>query len=282
MESRRQAREAENDGLNLALIPVFLVLGAAVGFMAGLLGIGGGFTIVPVLTEVFSREGFAADHVLPMAIGTSAATIIFTTFASTRAHHARGAVAWPIVFAMAPGLVIGSLIGPQIASALPRPILAGVFGAFTWFAAYRMLRNRPPKPTRTLPGKGAMFGVGTGIGVAAGMVGTGGAFFAVPFMTRCNVKPHTAVATSAAIGLPIAVAASAGFVFAGLRKTGLPPYSLGYIYLPALVAIVLLSVLTAPIGARVAHAWSGARLRVAFAIMLFVLGGFMWWKAFTS
>lgn len=266
--------------MNLALIPVFLVLGTAVGFMAGLLGIGGGFTIVPVLMEVFSREGFATEHVLPMAIGTSAATIIFTTFASARAHHAHGAVAWPIVRAMAPGLVIGSLIGPQIASALPLPVTAAIFGGFTWFTALRMLRARPPKVTRELPGTGTLFAVGAGIGVAAGMVGTGGAFLAVPFMTRCNVKPHTAVATSAALGFPIAVAASLGFILAGLRKTGLPPYSLGYIYVPALIAIVASSMLIAPLGARVAHAWSGARLRAAFAAMLFVLGGYMWWKAF--
>lgn len=265
--------------MNLALIPVFLVLGAAVGFMAGLLGIGGGFTIVPVLTEVFTREAFVAEHVLPMAIGTSAATIVFTTFASARAHHARGAVAWPIVRAMAPGLVLGSLIGPQIASALPLSIMAAIFGGFTWFTALRMVRGRPPKATRELPGKGVLFGVGTGIGVVAGMVGTGGAFLAVPFMTRCNINAHTAVGTSAALGLPIGVAASLGFIYAGLSKSGLPPYSLGYIYIPALIAIVACSVLIAPFGARVAHAWPGARLRATFAALLFVLGAYMWWKA---
>jgi uncharacterized membrane protein YfcA len=268
--------------MNLALLPVFLVLGAVVGFMSGLLGIGGGFTIVPVLMEVFTREGFAIEHVLPMAIGTSAATIIFTTFASARAHHARGAVAWPVVRAMAPGLLIGSLIGPQIATAMPVWLLAGIFGAFTWITALRMLRARPPKATRELPGKGGLFGVGIGIGVVAGMVGTGGAFYAVPFMIRCNIKPHTAVATSAALGLPIALAASLGFIFAGLRKAGLPPYSIGYIYVPALVGIVACSMLVAPYGARVAHAWSGARLRITFAAMLFGLGGYMWWKAFDA
>lgn len=268
--------------MNLSLIPLFLVLGAAIGFLSGLLGIGGGFTIVPVLMEVFTREAFATEHVLPMAIGTSAATIIFTTFASARAHHAHGAVAWPVVRAMAPGLVIGSLIGPQIASALPLWLLAAIFGSFTWLTALRMLRNRPTKATRELPGKGTLFGVGTGVGLAASMVGTGGAFLAVPFMTRCNVKVHTAVATSAALGLPIAVAASLGYIFAGLRKTGLPPYSVGYIYLPALVTIVACSMLLAPLGARMAHRWPVARLRIAFAAMLFVLGSFMWWKAFAG
>ncbi|MCC7328273.1 MAG: sulfite exporter TauE/SafE family protein [Burkholderiales bacterium] len=266
--------------MNLALIPIFLALGAFVGFMAGLLGIGGGFTIVPVLLEVFGHEGFATVHLLPMAIGTSAASIVFTAFSSARAHHSRGAVHWPVVRTMAPGLIAGSLVGPQIASALPVAVMAGIFGAFIWFAAARMFRNRPPKVLRELPGKPAMFGVGAGIGVIAGMVGTGGAFLAVPFLTRCSVKMHTAVATSAALGFPIAVAATLGYVFAGLRKTGLPPYSIGYVYVPALLAIVVTSTLLAPVGARVAHSWPVARLRHAFVAMLFILGGYMWWKAF--
>lgn len=265
--------------MNLALVPVFLALGALVGFLAGLLGIGGGFTIVPVLIEVFSREGFATQHLVPMAIGTSAGTIVFTAFSSARAHHARGAVNWPIVWSLAPGLVAGSLLGPQIASALPSSIMAMLFGAFIWFGAYRMFRNKPPKAARELPGRPGLFAVGAVIGTVAGMVGIGGAFMSVPFMTRCNVKLHTAVATSAALGIPIAIAASVGYVVAGLRKTGLPSYSIGYVYLPALVAIVLTSTLLAPLGARVAHAWPVARLRYAFATMLFCLGAYMWWKA---
>lgn len=139
--------------MNFALLPVYLALGAFVGFMAGLLGIGGGFTIVPVLLEVFTRQEFAHAHVLPMAIGTSAGTIVFTAFASARAHHARGAVHWPVLRALAPGIVVGSLIGPQIASALPPAVLAAVFGAFIWVAAYRMYRNRQAKVVGALPGR---------------------------------------------------------------------------------------------------------------------------------
>jgi uncharacterized membrane protein YfcA len=265
--------------MNAALLPVFLALGAFIGFLAGLLGIGGGFTIVPVLIEIFSREGFASEHLVPMAIGTSAGTIVFTAFSSARAHHARGAVSWPIVWALAPGLVIGSLVGPQIASSLPPSLMAAIFGAFIWFGTYRTLRNKPPVAARQLPGRFGMYAIGALIGTAAGMVGIGGAFLSVPFMTRCNVKLHTAVATSAALGIPIAIAATIGFVIAGLRKSGLPPYSLGYVYLPALFAIVVTSTLLAPVGARVAHSWPVARLRYAFAAMLFCLGAYMWWKA---
>jgi uncharacterized membrane protein YfcA len=265
--------------LNFTLLAVLVALGVVVGFLAGLLGIGGGFTIVPVLMEVFEREGVLTAHVLPLAIGTSSATIVFTAIASARAHHSRGAVDWPTVRAMAPGLVVGSLIGPQIASALPMRVLAAIFGLFIWSASYKMVRNKPPKADRELPGAGALFGVGSVIGVMAGMVGTGGAFLAVPFLTRCNVRMQTAVATSAAIGIPIAFAASAGYVIAGWGKAGLPAHAIGYVYLPALVVIALATTLLAPLGARMAHAWPVARLRRAFAAMLFVLGAYMLWKA---
>ena len=265
--------------MNFALLAVFLALGAFVGFLAGLLGIGGGFTIVPVLMEVFEREGVLTAHILPLAIGTSAATIVFTAVSSARAHHAHGAVAWPVVRSMAPGLVFGSLIGPQIASALPVRIMAGIFGAFIWFAAFRMLRKPQLKSQRELPGAAGLFAVGAGIGVISGMVGTGGAFLAVPFLVRCKVKLHSAVATSAALGLPIALAATAGYVFAGWGKPGLPAYAIGYVYLPALVAIAIATTLLAPFGARMAHRWPVARLRGAFATMLFVLGAYMLWKA---
>lgn len=267
--------------MNLALIPIFVALGVFVGFLAGLLGIGGGFTIVPVLVEVFAHEGVANRHLLPLAIGTSAATIVFTAFASTRAHHLRGAVAWPIVRAMAPGLVAASLVGAHVASALPMRVMAAIFGSVIWLASFQMARNAAPQPTRELPGRLALLGMGSLIGLVAGMVGTGGAFLGVPFMVRCNVKVHTAVATSAAIGWPVSVAATIGFVLAGLRQDDLPAYSVGYVYLPALVIVAMASVALAPLGARVAHAWPVARLRRAFALMLFVLGAWMWWKAMT-
>lgn len=258
---------------------VFLLLGAYVGFLAGLLGIGGGFTIVPVLMEVFAWQGVAVHDQLPLAIGTSAASIVFTAMASVRAHHKRGAVVWPIVVAMAPGLVVGSLIGPQIASALPMRVMSAIFGAFTLLTAVRMARPKPVTATRHLPGKPAMFGVGLGIGVLAGMVGTGGAFLAVPFMTRCNVKVHSAVATSAAIGWPVAAASAIGFMYAGWHAADLPQHSVGYVYLPALGGIVVMSMLLAPLGARVAHATSVAGLRKVFAVMLTLLGLWMTWKA---
>lgn len=234
---------------------------------------------MPVLIEIFSREGFAREHLVPLAIGTSAASIVFTGLSSARAHHAKDGVQWPIVKAMAPGIVAGSLVGPQVAAALPPALMAAAFGAFIWFGAYRMTRNRPPVASRKLPGRMGMAGMGALIGTIAGMVGTGGAFLAVPFMTRCNVRLHVAVGTSAAMSIPVAIFSTIGFVIAGWNRAGLPPYALGYVYLPALIGIVVTSTLLAPVGARMAHAWPIARLRYAFSTMLIVLGAYMWWKA---
>ena len=268
--------------MDWSIVPVYVALGAFVGFLAGLLGIGGGFTIVPILSEVFARQGFGGTHLLPLAIGTSSASIVFTAFASARAHHRHGAVEWHIVWPMAPGLALGALVGPQIASVLPMRVLATIVGGFTWFAAIRMLRARPPRITHESPSRTVFFLAGAGIGLIAGMVGTGGAFLAVPFMVRYHVKVHSAVATSAAIGWPIAVVATLGFAWAGLRQSDLPPYSIGYVYVPALVGIAVASILLAPIGARVAHTWPVNRLRRSFSALLFVLGGFMLWRAFNA
>jgi uncharacterized membrane protein YfcA len=261
--------------MGVGLVAIFVALGAAVGFLAGLLGIGGGMTIVPVLVAAFTSESFPLQHVLPMAIGTAMATIVFTSVASARAHHAHGAVDWRIVRAMAPGLIVGSFIGPQVAAAIPWRLMAALFALFTWFTALRMVRPAATKTARTLPGTAALFGVGTGIGVLSGMVGAGGAFLTVPFMTRCNVPIHNAVATSAALGMPIALAATLGFIVAGFAQEGLPAWSIGYVYLPALAAIVAASMLSAPFGARTAHAWPVAKLRRAFAVLMAALGAYM-------
>ncbi len=268
--------------MDFALIPVFVLMGALVGFLAGLLGIGGGMTMVPMLTMIFTYEGFPAEHVVHMAVATSTATIVFTAISSVRAHHQHGAVLWPIVAAMAPGIVVGSRLGPQCASRMPTPVLATVFGGFTWVSATQMLRDRKPKPSREMPGRLGTASVGAVVGLISALVGAGGGFLTVPFMTWCNVKIHNAVATSAALGLPIAIAGTVGYVYAGLREGGMPPLTAGYIYLPALGLIVIASVLLAPLGARTAHKWPVKKLKKAFAILLYALGAYMFWKAWSS
>jgi uncharacterized membrane protein YfcA len=262
-----------------SLIAAFVALGAIVGFLAGLLGIGGGMTMVPLLTIAFGREGFAPEHIVRMAIATSTATIMFTSIASAREHHRHGAVLWRVVAGMAPGIIVGSLAGPQIVGDMPASALAAFFGLFVAASATQMLLDRKPKPTRELPGRGGLFAVGGGIGLISSMVGAGGAFLSVPFMVACNVRLRNAVATSAALGLPIALAGTAGFVISGLRASGLPPHAIGYVYVPAMLAIAAGSVVCAPIGARAAHRWPVKTLRRAFAMLLYVLAAYMVWKS---
>ncbi|MCU0951371.1 MAG: sulfite exporter TauE/SafE family protein [Burkholderiaceae bacterium] len=267
--------------MSLLALAGLLVLGSMTGFLAGLFGIGGGMLMVPFMTLLLTAQKLPLDHVVHMAIATSLATIMFTSISSVRAHNARGSVLWPAVKTLAPGILVGSLIGAQIASALPMSLLAVLFAAFVGFSATQMLLNRKPKPTRELPGAAGMFGMGNVIGLLSSLVGAGGGFVSVPFMAWCNVTMQRAVGTSAALGFPIAAAGTVGYVIAGWRELGPPTWQFaGYVYLPALVAISATSVMTAPLGARVAHAIDVARLKRWFAGLLYLLAGYMVWKAF--
>ena len=267
--------------MDLTLIALLAGLGAMTGFAAGLLGIGGGMLLTPFLTLILSAQDFPPEHVVHVAIATSLATILFTSLSSVRAHHKHGAVLWKVAAAVAPGILIGSLIGAQIAGRLPTFWIASIFAGFVSFSALQMLRDRKPKPSRQLPGPAGMFGAGTLIGSISSFVGAGGGFISVPFMVWCNVKIHNAVATSAALGFPIAVAGTVGYIIAGWNTPGLPafPQTLGFIYLPALVAVAATSVLTAPLGAKLAHSMDTKPLKRIFAWTLFVLASYMLYKA---
>jgi uncharacterized membrane protein YfcA len=249
-------------------------LGLLIGYLAGLLGIGGGMLMVPFLVFVLSAQGVAESNVVKMAVATSLATICFTSMSSVRAHHQKGAVLWPVVWVLAPGILIGSLAGASLAAALPAKALTVLFAVFVTFSATQMLLNKKPKPGRGLPGAIGMFGVGNVIGMLSSLVGAGGAFVSVPFMTWCNVSIHKAVATSAALGFPIALAGTLGYVWAGWARPDLPPGALGYVYVPALVSIALGSMLTAPWGARTAHQIDIAPLKKIFALFLYAMAAY--------
>jgi uncharacterized membrane protein YfcA len=265
--------------MDISLILVLLVLGAATGFAAGLLGIGGGMLMVPFITMILTAKDFPPEHVVHMAIATSLATIMFTSISSVRAHHKRGAVVWRIVKLLAPGILIGSWIGPWIGAHMNSTALAAFFAIFVAFSATQMLLDKKPAASRDLPGTAGMFASGGAIGTLAGLVGAGGGFVSVPFMTWCNVKIHNAVATSAALGFPIAVAGTLSNIYFGMNIEGLPPASLGFIYLPALLVISIASVVTAPLGARTAHNLPVNSLKKVFAYMLYALALYMMYKA---
>lgn len=256
-----------------------LLLGSLAGFLAGLLGIGGGMLLVPFMTLLFTARGFPAEHVVKMAIATSLATICFTSLSSLRAHHRHGAVRWDIARRLAPGILLGSYLGAWLATALDAAVLAALFALFVAFSATRMLRRRSAAPSRHLPRTRGMLVAGGAIGALSGMVGAGGAFVSVPFMTARNVSIHNAVATSAALGFPIAVAGTIGYVVHGMGLYGMPPAALGYLYLPALVVVSAASVLLAPLGARTAHRLDVRQLERAFALLLYMLAAYMLYKA---
>lgn len=249
----------------------YLVLGAVAGFFAGLLGVGGGAIMVPVLALMFAAQGFPQEHLMHLALGTSMAAIVFTSISSLRAHHRHGAVQWPIVRAIAPGILLGTFLGAQLASVVPTRPLAIFFTVFMSYVALQMLANIKPKPARQLPGTPGMLLVGGGIGAVSALVAIGGGSLSVPFMTWCNVKMHHAIGTSAAIGFPIAVAGTLGYLVGGVGGSGLPGGSFGYIYLPALAACVAASMLTAPLGAKAAHRLPVATLKKIFAGVILLL-----------
>jgi uncharacterized membrane protein YfcA len=247
------------------------LLGVFAGFVAGLFGVGGGLTIVPLLFILFTAQAFPVEHSMHLALGTSMATIVLTSIASMRAHHSHGAVRWDIVKSFAPGLVIGTLSGSFFATWVPTRPLAMMFTAIVYYASVQMMLDFKPKPHRQLPGTAGMVVVGTLIGVVSSLVAAGGGFLTIPFMVFCNVVIHNAVGTSSALGFPIAVAGTVGYILSGLKTQGLPEYSLGYIYLPAFIGVVTISFLMAPVGARLAHKLPVKQLKRAFGGFLALL-----------
>ncbi|MEY2771979.1 MAG: hypothetical protein RIQ38_2398 [Pseudomonadota bacterium] len=265
------------------LVAELAVLGLCTGFLAGLLGIGGGMIMVPFLTIMLSTRGVADDLAVKMAIATSMATIMFTSISSVRAHHRKGAVRWDLVRGLAPGIVLGSLIASLGIFAVVRgSVLALGFALFVGFSATQMFLDKKPAPTRQMPGFAGQLAGGGVIGLLSGLVGAGGGFISVPFMTWCNVAIHNAVATSAALGFPIAVANVAGYVWSGMTVQNLPPQSFGYLWLPGLLVIAVCSVLMAPVGAGVAHRLPVKKLKRVFASILYLLSAYMLYRGLSG
>ncbi len=259
---------------------VYLLMGLFVGWFAGLLGIGGGLILVTLMVYLFTLQGFPADRMVHMALGTSIASIVFTSISSLRAHHKHGAVRWDIVRGAVPGLIVGTLLGTVVAHLLESKYLAIFFVIFVYYSAVQMFVNAKPKPSRQLPGTAGLSLTAVIVGIVSALVGVGGGVMTIPLMSMCNVPMRNAIGTSAALGLPIAIAGAAGFIATGLGKDHLPPYSIGYVYLPALIGIVIGTLITVPWGARAAHTMPVPRLKKIFAVILFILATRMLWTLF--
>ncbi|WP_246065510.1 sulfite exporter TauE/SafE family protein [Hydrocarboniclastica marina] len=256
----------------IAAFFLYLLLGAVAGVLAGLFGIGGGLIIVPVLIFSFQAQGLGGDVMAHLAVGTSLAAIVFTSLSSIRTHHAKGAVRWDLFRPMAVGIVFGTAFGVLTVAGISGPMLQNIIGIFTLVIAVKMGFALSPTPGRNPPAKPGLAGVGGVIGWASALFGIGGGSLVVPFLTYCNVGMRNAVATSAACGLPIAVAGALANMVVGQGQPGLPPYAVGYVYLPAVVGIVLTSVPFARLGALLAHRLSPVLLRRTFALLLTLIG----------
>ena len=256
------------------MIEVFfasVLLGVAAGLTAGLFGIGGGLVIVPVLAVLFSGQGFPAELVMVMSVATSLATIIFTSLSSVLAHHRLGSVLWGKVFGLGPGIMVGAAVGAVVADYISADVLRFIFVIFLVYVGVQMAFQLQPKPGEIKQSKGLDFGVTGVIGLVSSILGIGGGTLIVPFLVYCQYSMRNAVAVASACGLPIAVAGTVSYAVLGWNALQLPEWSLGYIYVPSFLGIVLTSIYTAPIGAKLAHKLPAEKLKRYFSLLLFVM-----------
>lgn len=270
--------------MTVTLVACLLAMGVFVGFLAGLLGIGGGMILTPFFTFLLPYTGIGDNVVVHVAIATSLGTIVFTSLSSMYAHNKRGAVLWRVVFSVAPGILVGAVLGAKISSLLSTAVIALIFALFVGFSATKMFLDAKPSPTRELPGILGMFIAGIFIGAVSAFVGAGGGFISVPLMVYCNVPMKKAVGTSAALGFPIAVFGSIGYIWSSLGIAGLPglPVTAGFIHLPALFLCACASFLIAPLSAKVAHSINTKPLKRIFACNLFIIAAYMLYRSYIA
>lgn len=266
----------------LGVLAVGLVVtGAVAGILAGLLGVGGGIVIVPVLFLLFDALDVPAEVAMHLAVGTSLATIIPTSISSARSHHAKGAIDVSMLRAWAPFICVGALAGGIASRFVSSAFLTVLFGLVALVVAINMALPRRVALAQALPaGAAAQVAMPGGIGLLSALMGIGGGTLTVPILSLFSYPMHRAVGTAAAFGLVIAVPAALGFVWSGWAVDARPPLSLGYVNVVAAVLIFSASVLTAPLGSRLAHWLDPTTLKRFFALFLFLTAVRMLWSAF--
>jgi hypothetical protein len=249
----------------------FAIIGVVAGYLAGLLGIGGGFVVVPALTLLFLRDSATAPWAIHIAVATSLATMLVTSLSSILAHHRRGAIRWQLVRSLAGGLMLGAILGAVIADALQGDALVRVFGGFAVLAGLQLILSRNPEGEKPLPGQPGVSLVGLVIGAVSSLIGIGGGALTGPWQMWHGVRAQNAVATSAACGYPIAAAGTISFIWLGYQG-GLPGQGLGYVNLPAFAGIALTCALAAPLGAATVHRLPARFVRRIFGVFLVLVG----------
>jgi len=261
----------------IEILWVSVLLGIVSGVLAGLFGIGGGLVIVPVLAMLFKAHGFASELIMLMSVATSLAIIILTAISSISAHHRLGTVVWHKVFTLSPGIILGAGVGAIIAKQISADSLRLILVCFLVYVGFQMLLQVKPKPSSVRYPKILDFFVAIIIGIVSSIVGIGGGTLTVPYLVRGQMLMRNAVAVSSACGFPIAVASTISYTLLGWQASNLPEYSLGYIYLPVFVGTGLSSILTAPIGAKLAYKLPALKLKRYFALLLFVMAAKLIW-----
>lgn len=256
--------------MNLYIL-LYPLIGAITGLLSGMLGIGGGVVVVPGLALVFAHLALMQGVSMHMAEGTSLAVMIITALSSMRVHHSHKNVLWPVVLRLLPGMLIGVIVGASFASVMPTYILEILFGLFVLFIAVQMFLLIKPKATRKLPRWSGLSLAAFLIGGKSGLLGIGGGSITIPFLIYCNVPMRKASGTSIACTLPIAIFGTLSFMISGWNVINIP-YSLGYVYLPAFFSVAIMSLLFAPIGARLSLLINVSIIKRIFAILLFFAG----------
>lgn len=267
---------------NLEWIVAYALLGSFVGFMGGLLGVGGGGILVPLLTSIFIQQGVSSDRVMHLALGTSLASMIISSLSSSRAHIRRGNVVWSMVSALAPGILLGAFVVSRLAIRVNSAYIAVFFSVFMALIAGQMFLDWKPRRNPAPSSSGTIFIVGTVIGAVSALAAVGGGILSVMYLSFKNVDMKRAVGTSAAIGLPIAVAGTLGYLINGWSKTSNDPFTLGFVYVPAFIIISAASALAAPYGVRYSYNLPDARLKRIFAILSLILSVRMLFQLFGS
>ncbi|HEY8159711.1 MAG TPA: sulfite exporter TauE/SafE family protein [Methylobacter sp.] len=261
----------------IAIFLASLLLGAISGLMAGLFGIGGGLIIVPVLAILFAGQGFPSELIMIMSVATSLATIIFTSISSVLAHHRLNSVLWHRVKTLAPGIMVGSAIGAVVADHIDADMLRSIFIIYLVTVGVQMALKWKPKPGQEQPSKELDFGAAAIMGLLSSLLGIGGGTLTVPFLVHFQTPMRNAVAIASACGLPISLVGTVSYALLGKDASQLLEWSLGYIYLPAFLGIVLTSIYTAPIGAKLAHKLPAEELKRYFSLLLFVMAAKLIW-----
>ncbi len=258
--------------ITLQIIAIYALTGIFAGLIGGMLGLGGGVIIVPVLHFLFIQQGFSPSILMHLAVTTSLATIIVTSLSATYTHHRKGAVLWSVVYHFAPGILLGAGLGAVLADSLSSNVLQIVFGVFEILVAIQIGFELKPKAKNGLPKTAGLVSSGVGIGLFSTILGIGGGSLTVPFLLWCNVNIRNAVAVSSACGFPIAVAGTTALIIAGWNNSDVPASSISYLYWPAALVIITMTIFFAPIGARLAHYLSVLMLKRIFAVLLVIVG----------